>query len=167
MVVSGEIDVILDEKNRLTLPAQFRKEINDPVIKITRGLHKNLLLLTFDIWDKKFGDVIKANTDFYSEADIYIMQKFVVPTREVEIDKAGRILIPPRLLKYAGITKECVVAGMGEVLGIWDADTYDKFNDENDADNAAKLWFNCIYDPPRCLPCKRKTPTPQKKELGL
>jgi len=139
MKVSGEVDVTIDEKNRLTLPAQFRKEINDPKVKITRGLHKFLLLMTYEKWEEAFGKLIKENTDLYNEVDNNIIQKYIVPTQEVEIDKNGRILIPERLRRYAGITKDCVVVGRGDTLGIWDAETYDKFTDENDESNAAKF----------------------------
>ena len=144
MMVSGEVDVILDDKFRLTLPMQFRKEINpedikDFKVKITRGFHKFLLLMTFEKWEEEFGNKIKENTGYYNKTDDFIIQKYIVPTQEVEIDKNGRILIPPRLRRYAGITKDCVVVGRGETLGIWDAETYDKFSDENDPDNAARF----------------------------
>ena len=139
MNVSGEIDVTLDEKNRLTLPAEFRKEIPDPAVKISKGIKKYLQLLTFEKWEEEFGNKIKENTDLYSEEDFNIRLKYIGSTREVKIDNAGRILIPPRLLNYAGIKKDCVVVGMGETLAIWDAETYDKSSDENDENNAVKF----------------------------
>jgi len=139
MNVSGEIDVTLDEKNRLTLPAEFRKEIPDSAVKISKGIKKFLQLLTFEKWEEEFGNKIKDNTDLYSEEDFNLRQKYIGSTREVKIDNAGRILIPPRLLSYAGITKDCVVVGMGEMLAIWDAETYEKSSDENDENNAAKF----------------------------
>ena len=138
MNVSGEIDVTLDDKNRLTLPSEFRKEIPDSVVKISKGLKKFLQLLTIEKWEEEFGNKIKNNTDLFSEEDFNLRQKYIGSTREVKIDNAGRILIPPRLINYAGIKKDCVVVGMGEMLAIWDAQTYDQSSDESDESNAAK-----------------------------
>ena len=138
MNVTGEIDVTLDEKNRLTLPSEFRREIPDPAVKISKGRKKFLQLLTVEKWEEEFGSKINKNTNLFSEEDLNIRQKYIGSTRDVKIDSAGRILIPERLLRYAGITKDCVVVGMGEMLAIWDTETYDKSSDENDENNAAK-----------------------------
>jgi len=139
MMLSGEIDVVLDDKNRLTLPMQFRREINEPVVKITRGKHKCLWVLTVEKWNEKVGEAIRKEADYFSDSDNYMIEKYISPTQEVEIDKAGRILLPPRLRKYAGIAKDCVVVGMIDRIAIWDADTYNKFTDEDDEANAVKF----------------------------
>jgi MraZ protein len=37
----------------------------------------------------------------------------------VELDKVGRILVPPNLRQYAGFDGEAIVAGQGKYIEIW------------------------------------------------
>jgi MraZ protein len=39
---------------------------------------------------------------------------------EVELDAAGRILVPPALRRYAGLDKRVVLVGQGRKLELWD-----------------------------------------------
>ena len=41
-------------------------------------------------------------------------------SRLAELDKQGRVLVPPALLKHAGLGREVVVAGVHDHLEIWD-----------------------------------------------
>jgi division/cell wall cluster transcriptional repressor MraZ len=43
---------------------------------------------------------------------------------QVGFDGQGRINIPVDLLEFAGLTKEVVVIGTGDVIEIWDADAW-------------------------------------------
>ena len=39
---------------------------------------------------------------------------------DVELDAAGRILVPPALRRYAGLDKRVVLVGQGQKLELWD-----------------------------------------------
>jgi MraZ protein len=45
---------------------------------------------------------------------------------ELEMDKNGRILIPPRLREFAGLDKRVVLAGLGNKFEIWDEEAWEK-----------------------------------------
>lgn len=45
-------------------------------------------------------------------------------TAEAPLDPQNRITIPPHLLKLAGIEKEIVFVGAGEVIEMWNPDRY-------------------------------------------
>ena len=42
----------------------------------------------------------------------------------MELDSAGRLLVPPSLREYAGLGKDIVMASMGKRLEIWDISKY-------------------------------------------
>jgi len=42
-------------------------------------------------------------------------------------DSQGRIVVPPPLREYAGLTRECVVIGADTRLEIWDAVAWDQY----------------------------------------
>jgi len=39
---------------------------------------------------------------------------------DVELDSAGRVLIPPNLREYAGLTRDVVLSGQGTRFELWD-----------------------------------------------
>ena len=57
---------------------------------------------------------------------------FYSGTAEVSLDASNRILIPKRLLEYAEITTEVVMAGQSGKIEIW---TSEKYTGVSEADN--------------------------------
>ena len=45
---------------------------------------------------------------------------------ELEIDKSGRILIPPRLREFASLEKRVVLAGLGNKFEIWNEEAWEQ-----------------------------------------
>src|SRR3990167_1268399 len=91
----GEYIHTLDEKNRVSVPAKFRKELGKKII-ITPGLDKCLFIFTVKEWEK----VSKKLSD--SEMDLSFLKKdqrsfnrnMFGQAVDVEVDSIGRILIP-------------------------------------------------------------------------
>jgi MraZ protein len=50
---------------------------------------------------------------------------------ECELDRQGRILIPPALRERAGITKSVVVVGIINKIEVWDRATWDARRSQN------------------------------------
>ena len=45
---------------------------------------------------------------------------FFAATADAELDKQGRVLVPPALVRHARLGREVVVAGVRDHLEIWD-----------------------------------------------
>jgi len=139
MMLSGEYNVILDDKYRITLPAGMRKELDVSSVVITKGEDKCLWLYTVEKWEERFGDTLKENTDPFSKMDRRVLRKFVGPSQKIDIDKAGRILLPESLREYASITKDCIVLGQIDFMEIWNVNSYREYCDEDDEKNAGEF----------------------------
>ena len=50
---------------------------------------------------------------------------FISGAMEVELDKQGRILIPPHLRTYAGLSREVALAGVGRKFEVWDLERFE------------------------------------------
>ena len=113
----GEHEHTLDDKNRLTLPAKLREQLGDEVV-ITRGLDGCLSIYSraaFEVLAGRMGTLDPLNRETRT-----MQRYFFTGAPPVELDKAGRMVIPARLLESAGIQREVTVAGVYDHLEIWD-----------------------------------------------
>ena len=46
------------------------------------------------------------------------------------MDKQGRVPVSKRLIEYAGLSKDVVLVGANTRLEIWDAEEWNKYQDE-------------------------------------
>lgn len=103
----------LDDKNRLTIPAELRHEFEGGQVVITRGFGHYLHLYTQKTWDQEMeaalqGDILDERT-----ADLNV--KFRSGKSVGKMDsKQGRITIEQHLLDYAGIDKDVVAVRAGK-----------------------------------------------------
>lgn len=101
----------LDDKRRLTIPAELRAEFASGVV-ITRGFKKYLHLIPKSVWDEEVEPRLKGNILDENTADLNV--QFRMGKTEGMIDgKQGRVMIEQHLLDFAGINRDvvCVRAG--------------------------------------------------------
>jgi MraZ protein len=114
----GEYEHTIDDKNRLTLPAKFREPLAGGVV-VARGLDACLDVYPRDDWNR-LVEARLAPLDPFSREARELKRFFFTGAAEAELDKQGRVLVPPRLLERASIVREVVVAGVHDHLEIWD-----------------------------------------------
>ena len=64
---------------------------------------------------------------------------FLNGATEVELDSAGRILLPPQLKEYAGLEKDIVLTSAVDKIEIWAKDAYQKFFESYSPDDFSAL----------------------------
>jgi MraZ protein len=113
----GEYTHVVDEKNRVSLPSKFRSQVGKKVV-ITHGLDACLFLYSMKEWEKISE---KLSSLSIGQASSRGFNRFMLAGAvEVEIDKAGRILVPEFLKKFAGLGASIVFAGVHNRVEIWD-----------------------------------------------
>ncbi len=106
----------LDEKGRLTIPARYRELILQGAY-ITLGFDQNLMVLTTSYFNEIAERSAKLSlTDATSRQ---LLRLIFANAERVEIDKAGRILIPQSLREAAHLESEAVVVGVLNHFEIW------------------------------------------------
>ena len=101
----------LDEKRRLTIPAELRNEFASGVV-ITQGFQNYLHLYPKSIWQDQVEPALQGN--ILDEATAELNVQFRMGKVESEIDaKQGRIPLPQHLLDYAGINRNVVAVRAG------------------------------------------------------
>ena len=121
---TGEYHNSLDQKNRLNIPAKFRKvldPVNDRTFVLTRGFDPCLILYPLEDWSqveaqlKKLSSIRGRHRSF-----VRSVTRFATAT---QYDGQGRIQISDILLDYSGIQKETIIIGMINKIEIWDPST--------------------------------------------
>jgi MraZ protein len=66
------------------------------------------------------------------------MRRGFFPTAfQAEIDRQGRVLVPPQLRRWASLEGEVVVIGIGDGIEVWDARAFDEALSAAEADMEA------------------------------
>ena len=102
----------LDDKRRLTIPAELRNEFANGVV-ITRGFQNYLHLYPKTVWDEEVEPKLKGNILDEQTADLNV--QFRMGRVEAVMDlKQGRISLEQHHLDYALITKDVVAVRAGK-----------------------------------------------------
>jgi MraZ protein len=124
----GEFEHSLDDKNRLTLPARFRRDFADGVF-VARGIDPCLLVYPPDGWNELVDGRMRGLDPFSREAR-QMSRYLFAGASEAELDKQGRIMLPGPLMKHARLEREIVVAGVRDHLELWAPDAWRKELDD-------------------------------------
>jgi len=114
----GAYEHTIDDKNRLTLPAKFRKTFAEGIV-VTRGLDGCLYAFRREDWDRLVESRL-ATLDPLSPEGRRLERFFFSGATEAELDGQGRVMLPKELIEHAGLNREVIVAGVNERLEIWD-----------------------------------------------
>ena len=139
--IIGTYECKADEKGRLMVPAPLKKQLHAGLEKgfvLKRSVFQPCLeLYPMEEWDKmmnklnKLNRFVKKNNDF--------IRRFTAGVKMVEIDNAGRFLIPKDLLAFAGITpqkNEITLSSAVNIIEVWSREKYEAAIDETALDFA-------------------------------
>ncbi len=120
MAFRGTFDHTLDAKNRLTVPARYRSALADGVV----------LAMTIDqrpcvgMWRpddyEHYTERALADQPPLSPARAELERFVYGSSADVDLDAAGRVMVPGFLSQHAGLQKEVVVVGVGDRFELWD-----------------------------------------------
>ncbi len=126
----GEYKHNLDAKGRITLPSKFREKFDDTVI-VARGFDGCLSVYTPQEWEKFYTKL--QQMPITKKQTRAFVRMITSKATECEIDKMGRINIPPGLREQAHLEKNCSIVGSLNHVEIWDTNMWeDYYNQENE-----------------------------------
>jgi len=136
----SEYSHTIDTKGRVIVPQKYREALGDRFI-LSKGLDGCLWIHPLSEWEN-FSDKLRELSTIDKQSRQF-KRFFTAGATECELDKQGRILIPAPLRKYAGLTKDVVMAGMDSRIEVWDQESWDGMNavGEADMDSIAEHLF--------------------------
>ena len=116
----GEYEATVDSKGRFLLPGGLKKQMPEEESRfiISRGFEKCLTLYPIKSWE-----LIISKLSLLNEFDPKVRQfrrQFLGGASEVELDSAGRLLLPTSLKEFAGLGKDITLAAAIDRFEIWD-----------------------------------------------
>ncbi len=147
MNFSGEYNVSIDGKGRVSVPALFRDELRDHYqsdsLIVTRQ-KKGLVAYPPSRWEEIRARVLALPNGPLRDANL---RNRISPAKECAFNAQGRIQIPQSLREYAGLNGDAVVVGMFEKIEIWSQQAHAEIVAESetllaeDAQGQADLGF--------------------------
>ncbi len=127
----GSSTLNLDSKGRLAVPSRHRDFLQSYCVGrliVTADPSKCLLIYPLPDWEpieKKLNSLSSFNPQTRS-----LQRLLVGNASDVELDSAGRILVPTSLRQFAGLEKSVVLAGQGNKFEVWDEEKWNQQNTE-------------------------------------
>ena len=110
-----------DAKGRVMIPSALKNRLL-PVLKEGFVLKRSVSGACLELWPMSQWDDMMLKIKKFND----FIRIFMAGVKEVEIDSAGRLLIPKNLMSIAGIVKEIALSPSVDIIEIWDKDSYEK-----------------------------------------
>ena len=127
---TGEYNNSLDGKNRLNIPAKFRKAldpVNDRTFVLTQGFDQCLLLYPLNEWQEVENQLSQLSSIRSRDREfVRSITRHAIP---VQYDGQGRIQIPEALIIFSGIQKDVNIVGMIKKIELWNPTILNKKED--------------------------------------
>ena len=114
----------IDAKGRLFIPAKLREELG-VTFYLAMGVDECLAIYPQETWNR-FTEKFASLPMSQSAA----MRPLFANASKCELDSQGRIVIPQKLRKYAGLEKDAVIIGVNDRAEIWSAETWNAREEE-------------------------------------
>jgi len=127
----GANKVTLDAKGRMVMPTRYRDRIHERSrgrLVVTVDRDQCLLMYPLPDWDEIEGKLMKLPS--LNPQARRLQRLMVGHATDLELDGHGRILLPPKLREFAGLTRQGVLIGQGNRFELWDEARWNERRDE-------------------------------------
>ena len=122
--MTGTYEHSIDAKGRLFIPAKLREELG-VTFYLAMGVDECLAIYPQETWNR-FTEKFASLPMSQSAA----MRPLFANASKCELDSQGRIVIPQKLRKYAGLEKDAVIIGVNDRAELWSAETWNAREEE-------------------------------------
>jgi MraZ protein len=148
MLLTGTFPRTIDEKQRLSIPKRLRDAFvkssgarvegreseslaakdrteETPALYVAPGTDGSLAIYTEESF-ARLAEQLAASPPTGQDVRAF-SRLFYSQAQRLELDRAGRIRIPPELVQLAGLEKDVVLVGVRDHLELWDKNRWDAY----------------------------------------
>ncbi len=130
MLLTGTFRRSIDEKHRIAIPKRFRDGLassssQPSIFYLAPGTDGSLALYTEESFSHLADQLSQASPTGH---DVRAFSRlFYSRALSVDLDRQGRIRIPPDLVTLAGLEREVALVGVRDHLEVWDVTRWEKY----------------------------------------
>ena len=127
----GATQITLDAKGRLAVPARYRDRLAARCaghLICTVDQDHCLLIYPLPDWEEIERKLMRLPT--LNPQARRLQRLMVGHATDLELDSHGRVLVPPKLREYAGLTRQAMLIGQGSRFELWDEQHWNERRDE-------------------------------------
>lgn len=127
LVLYGEYDLTIDDKNRMLIPSDVRKSLDSErdgdAFFLVFGTNRRPWLYPERQYERQVAEI---QQDLAPTEDVLAFDQmlFAMASR-LEWDKQGRVLIPEKTLRRTGLNREVTLIGVRDHLELWNRDEWE------------------------------------------
>jgi len=125
MAFRGYFDNTLDAKNRLNIPAKLRAPLAEGVVVALQRDTRHCIAIWCAADFNAYVESVLAGVHPLSGDYVKFERYFNAYAAEVELDAAGRVMLPAKLIDAAGLGRDVAVIGAGNRLEVWSRDAWE------------------------------------------
>ena len=144
MLLTGSFTRSLDEKLRVALPRKLREALAGPTggtVYVAPGTDRSLAIYSAESFARLAERLARVSP---TRRDVRAFSRlFYARAQCVDVDRQGRVRIPPELASLAGLGKEVVLIGVQDHLELWSAENWKAYLDDEQIryDDVAETAF--------------------------
>lgn len=124
----GEYDLVIDEKSRLLVPSEFRKEItevcNEKSLLCRYGHNRVLWIYPENYYREMMSR--RQETILTREEEEAFAEAYYGMTFRLQWDAQGRVVLPDKILKRCRLEREITLIGAGDHLVVRSREEWDR-----------------------------------------
>lgn len=128
----GVNNINLDAKGRMAIPTRYREPLienhNGSLVITVNHSERCLWILPIDEWlvlERKVAALPNMNSQ-----NARLQRILIGHATEVDMDKSGRVLIPPPLREFANLDKQVVLIGQVNKFELWSEALWNEKRDQ-------------------------------------
>lgn len=121
----GASALTLDAKGRMAVPAKYRQRLMDLCQgQLILTMYQDPCVFLYPLPEWEQVEQRLSDLSALDEAAQAIRRLMIGHATDVEMDSAGRLLVPPVLRELAQLDKDVMLIGQGDRFEIWSARTW-------------------------------------------
>jgi MraZ protein len=128
LAFNGNFEHTLDAKHRLTVPSKFRTQLAGPV-SLVKGVDRCISVYPESVYSAMTEAALAGLNPFSPEAR-ELRRFFHGNAADVELDSAGRVMLPASHREHAGIDRQVMIVGAGDCLELWDQEAWKAYDSD-------------------------------------
>ena len=133
LLLTGEYELTLDDKNRLSIPARLREQMPaeeyEGSFYVVLGVNRVLSIYP----DKYYQRIALAVAPRKAAPDEWLVFERInyALAGRVELDRQGRLLIPEKSLRRVKLKEQVTLIGARDHLELWNQEDWEKYLNEH------------------------------------